>query len=167
MAKPVAQRHAVAVDLLDIAPGHHVLEIGCGHDIATGLAAAKLTTGTLVAIDRSAKMTEAAARRNASFVATGRLSFLTGTVEDLDFPRRFDRIFAVNVDFPRHEDLGWAAKMRNVLKTSGAAVLLLEAPTAATAETFGRRTHAALEEAGLSADIVRHDGIVAVRATGT
>src|SRR5688500_14261162 len=135
MAKPIAERHRLAVELLDIHPGDAVLEIGCGHGIATGLALERIGSGTLVAVDRSAKMTAATAKRN-----SGPLTTMTGNVEDLTFPHRFDRIFAVNVDFPRHEDRGWAKTLNRLLKPRGTIVLLLEAPTDATAGRFAAAT---------------------------
>lgn len=167
MVERIAARHIIAVDLLGIAPGDQVLEIGCGNGVATTLALADLRDGHLTAIDRSDKMAAATARRNADAVAAGVLEVMAGDFEDAVFTARFDRIFAVNVDFPRHPDKGWAAKASTVLKAGGTAVLVLEAPTAATAETFGRKTVAALEHEGLEAGIVRRGGIVAVRATGT
>ena len=158
MAEP-AERHQLAVDLLGIRPADQVLEIGCGHGIATGLALQKLTTGALVAVDRSAKMTAATAKRN-----TGPLTVLTGTVETLDVPHRFDRIFAVNVDFPRHKDLGWAKALNRLLKPKGTIVLLLEAPTDATADRFGTGTEIALQDEGFTTERIERPKIVAIRA---
>jgi ubiquinone/menaquinone biosynthesis C-methylase UbiE len=58
----------------------------------------RLDGGRLTAIDRSATMIAAAARRNADHVAAGRAEFLVGSLEDLDLgDRRFDRVFAVRV----------------------------------------------------------------------
>ena len=52
----------------------------------------------LTAIDRSPKMIEAAARRNAAYVDAGTAEFLVATSRTLDLgDRRFDKIFAVRV----------------------------------------------------------------------
>ncbi|NUT47871.1 MAG: class I SAM-dependent methyltransferase, partial [Saccharothrix sp.] len=57
-----------------------------------------LTTGTLTAIDRSTKMVEAATRRNAGYVASGKAEFLIASLEDMNLgDRRFDLVFAVRV----------------------------------------------------------------------
>ena len=58
----------------------------------------RLEDGRLTAIDRSPKMIEAAAKRNAAHVADGTAEFLVMRLEDLDLgDRRFDTVFAVRV----------------------------------------------------------------------
>lgn len=58
----------------------------------------RLDRGRLTAIDRSAKMIAAAARRNAAFVEAGKAEFLVASLDDLDVgDRRFDLVFAVRV----------------------------------------------------------------------
>jgi protein-L-isoaspartate O-methyltransferase len=53
------------VNSLGIRLTDHVLEIGCGHSVAATLCE-RLDGGTYTAIDRSAKMIEAAKRRNSA-----------------------------------------------------------------------------------------------------
>jgi hypothetical protein len=48
------------------------------------MACERLDGGRLTAIDRSPKMVEAAARRNAAFVEQGKAEFLVAELEDLD-----------------------------------------------------------------------------------
>jgi ubiquinone/menaquinone biosynthesis C-methylase UbiE len=94
----MSERLRAVVERLDLLPDHRVLEIGCGHGVAATLVCERLTTGRLTAIDRSPKMIDAAARRNARHVAAGTAEFLVATLEDADLgDRRFDRIFAVRV----------------------------------------------------------------------
>jgi ubiquinone/menaquinone biosynthesis C-methylase UbiE len=94
----VSERLQRIVDQLGIQPDERVLEIGCGHGVAATMVCERLETGRLTAIDRSAKMIAAAARRNASHVEAGRAEFLVATLEDADLgERRFDKIFAVRV----------------------------------------------------------------------
>ena len=94
----MSERLSRIVASLDIQPGDRVLEIGCGHGVAATLVCERLEGGCLTAVDRSAKMIEAAARRNAEYVAAGRAEFLVAKLEDLDLgERRFDKVFAVRV----------------------------------------------------------------------
>jgi ubiquinone/menaquinone biosynthesis C-methylase UbiE len=94
------------VDRLAIRPADRVLEIGCGHGVAATLVCERLDTGRLTAVDRSAKMIEAAARRNGAYVEAGKAEFIVAALEYLDLgDRRFDKIFAVRVGlFHREPD---------------------------------------------------------------
>jgi ubiquinone/menaquinone biosynthesis C-methylase UbiE len=92
------ERLRSVVDQLEIRPDDRVLEIGCGHGVAATLVCERLEGGHLTAIDRSAKMIEAASRRNREYIEAGRAEFLIATLEDLDLgDRSFDKIFAVRV----------------------------------------------------------------------
>src|ERR687893_1166397 len=102
----VSERLRSVVDKLDIRPDERVLEIGCGHGVAATLVCERLEEGHLTAIDRSAKMIQAATRRNAAYVEAGRAEFLVASLEDLDLGDRcFDKIFAVRVGL-FHRDPG-------------------------------------------------------------
>ena len=82
------------VDELGIRPRDRVLEIGCGHGVAAAMVCERLDGGRLTAIDRSPKMGEAAARRNAAFVEQRKAEFPLAELEDLDLgDRRIDLIF--------------------------------------------------------------------------
>ena len=94
----MSERLRGVVGQLAIRPGDRVLEIGCGQGVAATMVCQLLTTGTLTAIDRSTKMIEAATRRNAAYVASGRAEFLIASLEDMNLgDRRFDLVFAVRV----------------------------------------------------------------------
>ena len=82
------------VDGLDLRPDERVLEIGCGHGVAATFVCERLDGGRLAAVDRSPKMIEAAARRNAAYVEAGTAEFLVATLEEMDLG---DRRFAVRV----------------------------------------------------------------------
>lgn len=86
----MSERLRAIVDALHLRPGDRVLEIGCGHGVA---ATYVLQRGAhLTAIDRSAKMVEAARRRNPAG------EFIQATLEAADLgDRRFDTVFAVRV----------------------------------------------------------------------
>jgi ubiquinone/menaquinone biosynthesis C-methylase UbiE len=94
----VTERLRSIVDQLDIRPEDRVLEIGCGHGVAATLVCERLDGGRLTAIDRSAKMIDAATKRNAAYVEAGKAEFLVAKLEELDLgDRRFDKVFAVRV----------------------------------------------------------------------
>jgi len=94
----VSERLRAIVDELDIQPADRVLEIGCGHGVAATFVCERLDDGHLTAIDRSAKMIEAAAKRNAAYVEAGKAEFLVAKLEELELgDRRFDKVFAVRV----------------------------------------------------------------------
>ena len=94
----MSDRLRAVVDGLDIQPDDRVLEIGCGHGVAASFVCERLVGGHLTGVDRSAKMIEAAARRNADYVAAGKAAFLVATLEQLDLgDQRFDKVFAVRV----------------------------------------------------------------------
>jgi ubiquinone/menaquinone biosynthesis C-methylase UbiE len=102
----MSERLRAVVDRLDIQPGDRVLEIGCGHGVAATLVCERLDGGRLTAIDRSPKMIEAAARRNAEHVERGAAEFIVASLEDADLgDRRFEKVFAVRVGlFHREPD---------------------------------------------------------------
>ncbi|MFD9700738.1 class I SAM-dependent methyltransferase [Lentzea sp. NPDC059081] len=94
----MSERLREVVGHLAIRPGDRVLEIGCGQGVAATMVCQVLSTGTLTAIDRSVRMVEAATRRNAPYVASGKAEFLIASLEDVNLgDRRFDLVFAVRV----------------------------------------------------------------------
>lgn len=98
MMSHASERFVWAVDTLAIQPHQRLLEIGCGHGVAVSLVCEKLTTGTIVAIDRSPKMIAMATRRNRAHITAGRARLEAVALHDANFGRRrFDKIFAFNV----------------------------------------------------------------------
>jgi ubiquinone/menaquinone biosynthesis C-methylase UbiE len=125
----VSERLRAIVERLDIGPEDRVLEIGCGHGVAATLVCERLAGGRLTAIDRSPKMIEAAARRNADYVADGRAEFLVAELEDADLgERRFDVIFAVRVRLFHSEPERAHALAERWLAPGGAVHAFYDAP---------------------------------------
>lgn len=119
----MSERLRGVVGQLAIRPDERVLEIGCGQGVAATMVCELLSTGTLTAIDRSTKMVEAATRRNASYVASGKAEFLIASLEDMNLgDRRFDLVFAVRVGLFRR-DPGRAHELLRPWLAPGARVL--------------------------------------------
>ncbi|MFI7604573.1 class I SAM-dependent methyltransferase [Micromonospora sp. NPDC049366] len=146
----VTQRQRWAVETMAVAPDDRVLEIGCGRGVAVSLVARRLTTGRIVAIDRSATMVRLAAERNASHVESGRAEIRQAGFESVDLPTRsFTKIFAVNVN------LFWVGaaaeqidRMRELLVPGGRLYVFGERPTAAHATANLRSTERLLRAQG-------------------
>jgi ubiquinone/menaquinone biosynthesis C-methylase UbiE len=117
------------VDQLDIRPDDRVLEIGCGHGVAATLVCERLDGGRLTAIDRSPKMIEAAARRNAAYVEAGKAEFIVAALEDLDLgDRRFDKAFAVRVGLFHREPERARALVEPWLAPGAAVLAFFDSP---------------------------------------
>lgn len=94
MSKP-ADRLVWAVQTMDVQPADRVMEIGCGHGVAVTLVCEKLTTGSILAIDRSARMIDMASRRNARFPNA---TFRTVSLDRADLgDAHFDKVLAIHV----------------------------------------------------------------------
>lgn len=92
-----SERITWAVDCLDVQPDHRLLELGAGHGVAVSLVCERLDGGHIVAIDRSAKMTSAARRRNRAHVEAGRVTIVTASLHDADLGEtRFNTIFGLH-----------------------------------------------------------------------
>jgi ubiquinone/menaquinone biosynthesis C-methylase UbiE len=118
------------VDQLGIQSGDRVLEIGCGHGVAATLVCERLEEGHLTAIDRSAKMIQAATRRNSAYVEAGKAEFIVATLEDLDLgDRRFDKIFAVRVGLFHREPERARGIVERWLAPGGALCLFFDPPS--------------------------------------
>ena len=100
MPTGLSARLAAVVDALPLEPDSRVLEIGCGPGAAARAVAARLTTGHVLAIDRSAKAIAQAVAASAEQLASGRMRVRRVAAEDFvpepgDEP--FDVVFAIRV----------------------------------------------------------------------
>jgi cyclopropane fatty-acyl-phospholipid synthase-like methyltransferase len=96
----LSARLAAVVDALPLRPDMRVLEIGCGPGAAARAVAERLTTGHILAIDRSATAIAQATAGAAEPIADGRLRVRQAAAEDFvaepgEGP--FDLVFAVRV----------------------------------------------------------------------
>jgi ubiquinone/menaquinone biosynthesis C-methylase UbiE len=118
------------VDRLDVQPDDRILEIGCGHGVAATMVCERLGEGgRLTAIDRSRKMIDAAARRNAEYVEAGIAEFLVMTLENADLgERRFDKVFAVRVGLFHREPTRARALAERWLVPGGTLLAVFDEP---------------------------------------
>ncbi len=126
----MSERLRSVVEQLGIRPDDRVLEIGCGHGVAATFVCERLEEGHLTAVDRSAKMIEAATRRNAAYIEAGRAEFLVADLEDLDLgDRRFDKIFAVRVGLFHREPERARGIAQRWLAPGGELFVFFDVPT--------------------------------------
>ncbi len=163
--REAAERLVWAVDVLAVGPDDRLLEIGCGHGVAVSLVCERLRGGTIVAIDRSARMIEAAARRNADHVAAGLASFRTAPLDRADFGgARFDKVFAVNVGlFWRGRPVRELAIIREHLAPEGRLFLFHEPPPNSTGPAIVGPVPALLEDSGFAVVEIMHTDLERTR----
>ncbi|MGK5685326.1 SAM-dependent methyltransferase [Actinoplanes sp. URMC 104] len=119
------------VDALPLRPHHRVLEIGCGPGVAARLVAARLDTGHILAVDRSAAATAQATAGSADQIRSGRMSVRRVAAEDLvlaDGEEPYDLVFAIRVGGldGRHPDLGRRILRRVAAATTARARLFID-----------------------------------------
>ncbi len=135
---------------------HRVLEVGCGHGVLLSLLAARLTSGTVVGLDRSATMTAAAAARNADAVAAGRVVLRTAPLLTADLDgEAFDLVVAVHVGVfwrPPADELG---VVRRVLGPGGRFLLVDQPLRPRQADEAADRVAALAAPHGLVVSAVR------------
>lgn len=151
MTARVAPRFQWALNVLPVRPSDRLLEVGCGHGIALSMVAERLKTGRILGIDRSPTMIAAAAKRNATDIAAGKVMVRTGTLEEVDLgPHRFDTVFAINVILFARDAAGELARIRERLTRRGRVYLFYESPSRAHARAFLVDGAATLADAGFA-----------------
>jgi protein-L-isoaspartate O-methyltransferase len=127
----LSPRLAAIVEALPLRPDSRVLEIGCGPGAAARAVAARLTTGHILAVDRSARAIAQAAVAAADLIDAGRMSVRVGAIEDLEpLPGEapYDLVFAVRVGAldGRHPEAGRRALRRIAALTTPDARLFID-----------------------------------------
>jgi len=140
-----------AVQQLAVEPADHLLEVGCGGGYAVALVCGLLARGTITAIDRSALQVARARARNSACVAAGQARIERAALEDLVVGRRrFDKIFAVNVNAFWTTPAGSLACIRPLLRPRGDVYLVYQPPTAARLRAVKAALSALLESHGFA-----------------
>jgi cyclopropane fatty-acyl-phospholipid synthase-like methyltransferase len=127
----LSSRLAAIVDALPLEPHLRVLEIGCGPGAAARAVAARLTTGHILAVDRSATAVAQAIAAGAAEIAAGRMSVRQATAEEFTLEpgeEPYDLVFAVRVGAfdGRHPEAGRRALARLVAATRPGARLFVD-----------------------------------------
>jgi cyclopropane fatty-acyl-phospholipid synthase-like methyltransferase len=127
----LSPRLAAIVDALPVRPDSRVLEIGCGPGAAARAVAARLTTGHILAVDRSATAVAQARAAAAEEIAAGRMSVRRSAGEDFVLQageEPFDLVFAVRVGAldGRHPEAGRRMLERLARATTAGARLFID-----------------------------------------
>ncbi len=113
-----------AIDLLDLKPGHQVLEIGFGGGVGLACAEQRLSGGVITGIDISPEMVRDAERRFRREIASGRIRVQSANIAHLPFPDgAFDRAFTVNTIYFWPDALEGLREIKRVLKDGGRAAI--------------------------------------------
>ncbi|PZG13890.1 class I SAM-dependent methyltransferase [Nonomuraea aridisoli] len=131
MPTRLSPRLAAVVNALPLRPHSRVLEIGCGPGAAARAVAARLTTGHILAIDRSATAIAQAEAAAMDEIASGRMSVRQCAGEDFVLradEEPYDIVFAVRVGAldGRHPEDGRRVLQRVAAATTTQARLFID-----------------------------------------
>ena len=149
---PIPERVRWAIEVLHVQPSDEILEIGPGPGVAVELVCDRLVDGHITAVDRSPTAVERSSRRNAEHIASGKAIVEHADVTDLATdPRRFDKIFAINVNlFWVQPDGSQWSTVASLLRPGGRLYLFYETPVAAKAAQVVATIEAALRRQGFT-----------------
>jgi ubiquinone/menaquinone biosynthesis C-methylase UbiE len=147
------QRNRWAVELLDVQPTDHVLELGCGPGVAIAALAGRATRGLVVGVDHSEVMIRQARRRNAAAIRQGRVRLIHSPVEGLQVTNGpFDAALAVNNVGMWPEPTTQLRDIGRLLRPGGRIALVSQprcpGATAATSAEAANTLRALLSQAG-------------------
>lgn len=131
MPTGISPRLQAIVDALPVGPASRVLEIGCGPGVAARAIAARLSTGHVLATDRSPTAIAQARRGSGTEIADGRMSVRCVAAEDLALAHDeepYDLVFAIRVGVldGRHPAAGMLALPRIAAVTTPDARLFVD-----------------------------------------
>ncbi|MBM0257810.1 methyltransferase domain-containing protein [Micromonospora sp. 4G55] len=131
MPGSLSPRLAAIVNALPLQPHSRVLEIGCGPGAAARAVAARLTTGHILAIDRSATAIAQAEAAAVDEIRSGRMSVRRVAAEDFVLQTQeepYEIVFAVRVGAldGRHPEAGQQVLQRIAGATKADARLFID-----------------------------------------
>lgn len=111
---------AWVIGLLDVQPGHRVLEIGFGPGVGVEELLEQQPRAEVCGVDPSPPMLEAARERNEEARTEGRVDLRAGVAEDLPFPDdSFDRAFSVDTYQAWRDPVAGIEELERVLREDG------------------------------------------------
>lgn len=120
MSKRTTRDAEWTVSLLNIQPNSRVLEIGFGGGVSTQLASQKASQGFVAGIDHSVTMVQAASKRNAEAIKTGRMELKQGDAAAVPYPdESFDIGFSLHSIYFWKNPVECLKGFRRVLKPGG------------------------------------------------
>ena len=157
-----------AVEVMDVQPADHVLEIGCGPGAGAELICSRLQTGKLFAIDRSESGVDRTKRRNAKYVDAGRLTVRQIDLATLRVPvKRLNKVFAFNVNLFWVRDCAEeVALLHERVLPGGAVFLFYEANRAELVPTIVQGASTALQAGGFRVSVVEQKAPAVVGIIG-
>ena len=126
------------IDLMNVRPGDHVLDVGCGGGMAVKLISQRATDGFVAGVDYSAEMAAQATKRNADAVARGKVQVKQGDVGALPYPdATFDKVCGIETFYFWPDPMAGLAEVRRVLKPGGQITIAMEMSREAKAQKPG------------------------------
>ena len=161
MVHETAAINRTVITALNVEPGDHVLDIGCGSGLSIALLAPLVPQGSVSGIDPSAVMIDRAKARNSGQIAARRAMVAVASVEQLPFVEdTFDAVMSVHTLY-FWTDLKLAlTEIARVMRSDGRLVLAFRtgANPAATArfpsEIYNFRSMAEITDAAVHAGFV-------------
>lgn len=145
-----------AVDLMDVKPNDHVLEIGCGPGAGAELICQRLESGKLFAIDRSESGVDRTKRRCKKYVDAGRLTVRQIDLATLRVPvKRLHKVFAFNVNlFWVRDCADEVALLHERVLPGGAVYLFYEAKSPELVRPIVEKASKSLTDGGFRVSVV-------------
>jgi ubiquinone/menaquinone biosynthesis C-methylase UbiE len=114
------------INLLEIQPTDHVLEIGFGPGRGIRKVAKIAAQGRVAGVDFSQTMLQQASRRNAATIAAGLVELRLGEANKLPYPdNSFQKAFATNVAYFWNDPVATLHEIRRVMKPGGRMALYI------------------------------------------
>lgn len=157
-----------AVDLMDVQPGDHILEIGCGPGAGAELICSRLVTGKLFAIDRSESGVDRTKRRCQQYIDAGRLTVRQIDLATLRVPvKRLHKVFAFNVNlFWARDASAEVALLHERVLPGGTVNIFYEATRREQVPEMIEKTGQVLQQAGFRVGVVDSQQPAAVGVIG-
>ena len=147
------------MDRLAPKPADRVMEVGCGPGVAVAELCARVTSGSVVAVDRSATAIARTAERNSAAMTAGKLATRCVELAALDLPAgSVDAVLAVDVNlFWTRDPAAELTVLREVLAPDGRLVIGYGADGPQDPARVTGAVEAALQAAGFQ-DVERRQG---------